>query len=177
MKEALSILEPLSLIQLDTETSGLDCHTKDLLTVQLGNRDNQVVIDWTTISQEDKLSIKDLLENPAKTYLGWNLSFDCTFLYVQGIYPKSIIDGMIIEKLIFLGYPSVLNIDLYDGQFGYQPILDNNGNIKHYELSYSLKASAKRWCNIDIDKTVRGQIISKGLTEDVVVYVVCTYIV
>ncbi len=86
------------------------------------------------------------------------------------IYPKNIIDGMIIEKLIFLGYPSILNTDLYDGQFGYQPVLDEKGQLKYWEISYSLKAAAKRWCNIDIDKTVRGKIINQGLTEEVVVY-------
>lgn len=168
--DAIKILEPLGLIQLDTETQGLDCHTKALLTLQLGNKENQVVFDWTTLSKEEKKQLKTVLESPNKVYLGWNLSFDLTFLYVQGIYPKNIIDGMIIEKLIFLGYPSILNVDLYDGQFGYDKVLDESGQIKHWEISYSLKASAKRWCNIDIDKTVRGQIIDKGLTEDVVVY-------
>ena len=77
---------------------------------------------------------------------------------------------MIIEKLIFLGYPSILNADLYDGQFGYDKVLDESGQIKYWEINYSLKASAKRWCNIDIDKTVRGKIIDQGLTEEVIVY-------
>ena len=168
--KALELLSNLNLIQLDSETQGLDCHTKALLTLQLGNKENQIVFDWTTLSEEEKKSIKLLLEDPNKVYLGWNLSFDLTFLYVQGIYPKNIIDGMIIDKLIFLGYPPTLSIDLYDNQFGYEAILDDKGSIKHWELSYSLKASAKRWCNIDLDKTVRGQIIDKGLTESVIVY-------
>ena len=168
--DAMKILDPIRLVQLDTETMGLDCHTKDLLTLQLGNKENQVVFDWVTLSKEEKRQLKALLEDPAKIYLGWNLSFDLTFLYVQGIYPKNIIDGMIIEKLIFLGYPSILNTDLYDGQFGYQPVLDEKGQLKYWEISYSLKAAAKRWCNIDIDKTVRGKIINQGLTEEVVVY-------
>ena len=34
-KEAMAVLEPLVLVQLDTETEGLDCHTKKLLTIQL----------------------------------------------------------------------------------------------------------------------------------------------
>lgn len=169
--DALNILKPLHLIQLDTETAGLDCHTKELLTLQLGNRDNQVVFDWTTLTEFEKKSIKSFLEDPSKVYLGWNLSFDLTFLYVQGIYPKNVIDGMIIEKLIFLGFPSVLSKDLYTGQPGYLPIIDDKtGELKHWELSYSLKASAKRWLNIELDKTVRGQIITQGLTESVVVY-------
>ena len=77
---------------------------------------------------------------------------------------------MILEKVIFLGFPPILNTDLYDGQFGYQPVLDEKGQLKYWEISYSLKAAAQRWCNIDIDKTVRGKIIDQGLTEEVIVY-------
>ena len=168
-KEAMAVLEPLVLVQLDTETEGLDCHTKKLLTLQLGNKENQVVFDWTTLSSSEKEALKEYLESE-RTFLGWNLSFDLTFLYVQKIYPKHIIDGMILEKVIFLGFPPILSTDLYDGQFGYQPVLDEKEQLKYWEISYSLKAAARRWCNIDIDKTVRGKIINQGLTEEVIVY-------
>lgn len=166
---AMKILEALNLVQLDTETSGLDCHTKDLLTVQLGNKENQVVFDWTTLTDNEKKQLKAYLESD-RTFLGWNLQFDLTFLYVEGIYPKNIIDGMILEKVIFLGFPPILNTDLYDGQFGYQKVLDDKGQLKYWEISYSLKAAAQRRCGIDIDKTVRGKIIDQGLTEEVIVY-------
>ena len=168
--DAIKVLEPLNLVQLDTETMGLDCHTKDLLTLQLGNKENQVVFDWTTLSDLEKKDLKTYLESD-RIFLGWNIQFDLTFLYVQGIYPKHILDGMIIDQLIFLGFPRNLNPDLYDGQFGYEPIIDEKSkSLKHWELSYSLKSAAKRWCDIDIDKTVRGKIINQGLTEEVVVY-------
>ena len=166
---ALSILKPLTLVQLDTETKGLNCHSKGILTIQLGNRDNQVVFDWTTLSSNEKEQLKEYLENPDITLLGWNLAFDLCFLYKQNIWPKNILDGMIIDKLIFLGYPHTLTIDQYSNQFGYLKVISKDGT-GHYELSYSLKAAAQRWCNIDIDKSVRGKIISQGLTEDVVVY-------
>ena len=173
--DAMKILDPIRLVQLDTETMGLDCHTKDLLTLQLGNKENQVVFDWTTLSDWEKRVLKGYIESD-RIFLGWNIQFDLTFLYVQGIYPKNVIDGMIIEKLIFLGFPSILSPDLYDGQFGYEPIRDERtNNLKYWEISYSLKAAANRWCKIAIDKTVRGQIINQGLTEEVIVYVVCTY--
>ena len=110
-EESMKILEPLVLVQLDTETEGLDCHTKRLLTVQLGNKENQIVFDWTTLSSSEKEALKEYLESE-RTFLGWNLSFDLTFLYVQNIYPKHIIDGMILEKVIFLGFPAILNTDL-----------------------------------------------------------------
>lgn len=144
MEQAMSVLLPLKLCQLDSETKGLDCHTKALLTIQLGNRDNQVVIDWTTLTQREKQIVKDYLESD-RLFLGWNLMFDLTFLYVQGIYPKHIWDGMIVEQLLYLGYPASMR-------------------------EKSLKAAAWNYLNINIDKTVRGKIINDGLTTEVVIY-------
>lgn len=144
MKQAMSVLLPLKLCQLDTETKGLDCHTKALLTIQLGNKDNQVVIDWTTLTPREKQIVKNYLESD-RLFLGWNLMFDLTFLYVQGIYPKHIWDGMIAEQLLYLGYPAQMR-------------------------EKSLKAAAWNYLNINIDKTVRGKIINDGLTTEVVIY-------
>lgn len=144
MEQAMSVLLPLKLCQLDSETKGLDCHTKALLTVQLGNRDNQVVLDWTTLTLREKQIVKDYLESD-RLFLGWNLMFDLTFLYVQGIYPKHIWDGMIVEQLLYLGYPASMR-------------------------EKSLKAAAWNYLNINIDKTVRGKIINDGLTTEVVIY-------
>lgn len=144
IEQAMSVLLPLKLCQLDTETKGLDCHTKALLTIQLGNRDNQVVIDWTTLAPREKQIVKDYLESD-RLFLGWNLMFDLTFLYVQGIYPKHIWDGMIVEQLLYLGYPAQMR-------------------------EKSLKAAAWNYLNLNIDKTVRGKIINDGLTTEVVIY-------
>ena len=144
MEQAMSVLLPLKLCQLDTETKGLDCHTKALLTIQLGNKDNQVVIDWTTLTPREKQIVKNYLESD-RLFLGWNLMFDLTFLYVQGIYPKHIWDGMIAEQLLYLGYPAQMR-------------------------EKSLRAAAWNYLNINIDKTVRGKIINDGLTTEVVIY-------
>lgn len=144
IEQAMSVLLPLKLCQLDSETKGLDCHTKALLTIQLGNRDNQVVIDWTTLTPKEKRIVKNYLESD-RLFLGWNLMFDLTFLYVQGIYPKHIWDGMIVEQLLYLGYPASMR-------------------------EKSLRAAAWNYLNINIDKTVRGKIINDGLTTEVVIY-------
>lgn len=170
-KEAMRILYPLRVVQFDTETMGLDCHTKALLTIQLGNKQNQVVFDWTTLIAEEKKILKDYLESD-RLFLGWNLMFDLCFMYVQGIWMKNLWDGMIAEKLIFLGYPPFLSVELYNELHldGYAPFLDDTGALRGYELSYALKAAAIRRCGLDIDKTVRGKIINDGLTEEVIVY-------
>ena len=43
LERGIELLHPLSEISLDTETEGLDCFTKKLLLLQLGNFDFQVL--------------------------------------------------------------------------------------------------------------------------------------
>ena len=62
-REAMEVLGPLKEVQLDSETMGLDCHTKALLTLQLGCTENQVVFDWTTLTNEEKQELKEYLES------------------------------------------------------------------------------------------------------------------
>lgn len=168
--EAISILSPLKEVQVDTETSGLDCHTKEILTIQLGCRADQVVFDWTTMTLEEKHILKDYLESD-RLFIGHNLMFDLTFLYKEDIWPKNIYDTMIAEQLIYLGYPRVLSPEIYRELNipGYEYI-ESSMNNGYYELSYSLKATANRRIHVDIDKTVRGKIINEGLTTEVIIY-------
>lgn len=171
-KEAIAMLLSLFIVQFDTETMGLDPYTKDLLTVQLGCRKFQIVFDWTTLTKEEKLQLKEYFESN-RLFIGHNLMFDTLFLYRQDIWIKHLYDTMIAEQLIYLGYPKILSKDLvFDLGIDF-PFYEDTGS--NYELSYSLKATAKRRLGIDIDKTVRGKIINEGLTEEVVVYIVCTY--
>ena len=140
-RESLDILEPLTIVGLDTETEGLDVYTKKLLLLQLGCYDFQVVIDCTTI---DINIYKEYLESD-RTFLGWNLKFDLKFLFHNRIVPINLYDGFLAEKLMWLGYPA-----------GTHPM--------------SLKHAADEYLGIDLDKTIRGQIIWKGLCDDVIVY-------
>ena len=52
-EESLKLLHPLKYVGTDTETEGLDCHSKKLLSIQFGCRDFQVVIDCTTIIRKN----------------------------------------------------------------------------------------------------------------------------
>lgn len=173
-EEAMKILETLKEVQLDSETQGLDCHTKPILTLQLGCTENQIVFDWTTLTKEEKLILKEYLESE-RLFIGHNLMFDLTFLYKENIWPKHIYDTMIAEQLIYLGYPRVLTSELVS-ELGvdfpmYKHITpDDPKKEPYYELSYALNATAERRIGVNIDKTVRGKIINEGLTEEVVVY-------
>lgn len=142
VEESLQLLSSCKILQYDSETTGVDARICDLLCVQFGNKekDFQIVVDTTTVSI---LLYKSILED--KYLIGQNLKFDLQFLYNYGIIPRKVYDTMIVEQLLYLGYPS--------------------GTI-----SYSLAAIAQRRLGIDIDKSIRGQIIWRGLDEQVILY-------
>lgn len=142
VEESLKLMASWQIIQFDTETEGRDPHLCKLLCAQFGNdsSDIRIVVDCSTI---DITRYKELLET--KLILGQNLKFDLQFLYNYKIIPRRIYDTMIVEQLLYLGYPS--------GQ-----------------ISYSLKEIAQRRLNINIDKTVRGEIIWRGLDSKVIEY-------
>lgn len=140
--KSLRMLEDWSMIQFDSETNGKDAHLCNLLCVQFGDIEgnNQIVVDTTTV---DIRLYKDILE---KHYIvGQNLKFDLQFLFNYGIVPRKVYDTMIVEQFLHLGYP--------------------NGAIK-----YSLKEIAWRRLGIDIDKSIRGEIIWRGLDFEVIKY-------
>lgn len=138
---SLSKLNNLNIVGLDTETTGLNCHDDVLKFIQLGNFDFQVVIDCTTINP---LLYKEYLESD-RLFIGHNLKFDLKFLYKLHIIPKNIYDTYLGEKLRFLGYPSGMH-------------------------SLSLASLAFDYLSILLDKSVRGQIIWRGLCDDVIKY-------
>lgn len=139
---AISLLEKELELGVDTETSGLNPWSKKLLSIQLGTEEFQIVWDCTTISIQ---LLKPILEDPTKTLILHNACFDLKFIYHQRIIPEKIYDTMLAEKLMWLGYPPGFH-------------------------SMSLKAAGELYCNVELDKSVRGKIITQGLTPDVIVY-------
>lgn len=142
VEESLEMIKGCNILMYDSETSGIDCHLAHLLCIQIGNKtkDFQIVIDATTI---DIRLYKDVLENTL--LIGHNIKFDLKFLYNYNIIPRKVYDTMIVEQLLFLGYPK---------------------GIKRY----SLAAIANERLGVDIDKSIRGQIIWRGLDEATIEY-------
>lgn len=142
VEESLTIMKDWVMIQCDSETTGTYAKIDTILCVQFGSTDKtiQIVVDCSTITVE---SYKKIMED--KYLIFQNGKFDIQFFYNHGIIPRKIYDTMIVEQLLHLGYP--------------------NGSI-----SYSLKEIAKRRLNIDIDKSIRGQIRWRGLDEKVIQY-------
>jgi DNA polymerase-1 len=141
-EESLSLMSSWKLIQLDTETDGRDAHINKLLCIQFGNIEGtiQIVVDATTV---DIKIYKDIIES--SYCVGHNLKFDLQFLFNYGIIPRKVYDTMIVEQLLYLGYPSGM-------------------------ISYSLKEVAWRRLNKYLDKSTRGEIIWRGLDDKVIIY-------
>lgn len=139
-EESFNILEPLQIVGLDTETTGTEIWQGRLLTLQLGNRENQVVIDCLTI---DVKKYKDYLESD-RLFIIHNAKFDLRWLYKEHIVVRNVYDTYLAEKILFLGFPPGI-------------------------VSLSLQACCDRYLGIYLDKTVRGQ-IHAGMTEEVIVY-------
>ena len=151
--KALEMLNREEILAADTETEGFDWLVKKLLTIQLGNEEWQIVWDCTTVPIS---LLKEILET--KTLLFWNYLFDGLFLYHNNIWPRKVIDLMLQEKLMYLGidYKTLLI-----------RCIDKFGNDY---TPWALKTAVKRYCNVELDKTVRGQIIKVGLTPEVIQY-------
>lgn len=141
IEESLKILETLSIVSLDTETTGLNVFKGKLLTLQLGNKDIQIVIDCLTV---DIHNYKSYLESH-RLFIIHNAKFDLKWLYKEGIIIRNVYDTFLAEKILYLGYPPGI-------------------------ISCSLQDSLKRHLNIYLDKSIRGEINSYGLTEDVIIY-------
>lgn len=142
VEDSLAMMDSWRVVQLDSETSGRDAHLCDILCIQFGNdeADARIVVDCTTTNIK---LYKNIIES--KLVIGQNLKFDIQFLYNHGIIPLRVYDTMIVEQLLHLGYPAGV-------------------------ISYALNAIAERRLGVNIDKTVRGEIIWRGLDEKVVLY-------
>lgn len=143
LKEAIEKLKVLKFIGNDTETSGLNCHTKQLLTVQLGNKNLQIVFDIASYGCIIPDELKYFLNNFDGTFILQNAKFDLQFYYKQGIILKNVYDTMLAEYILTLG-------------------LQEGGR--------DLATIAKKYCNVTLDKSIRGEIITKGLNENVIRY-------
>lgn len=130
-------------IGLDTETTGFDPHQNKLISIQLGDYDNQFVIEATEPVFIDNL--RSLLEDSSKVYLLQNAKFDLRFFIKQKINIKNIYDTFLAELILQTG-------------------------IERNDQRCALDDIVWKYCNVKLDKTIRGQINKEGLTPRVIKY-------
>lgn len=129
------------IIQCDTETQGFDPHTKDCLTIQLGNQKDQFVFDLTTTKTKERL--KEFFNDDDRLFLFHNAKFDLQFLRKLGLFPKRIYDTFLVECILTSG-------------------LDNR--------KLGLADLTKKYLDVELDKSIRGDIHRWGLTDAVIEY-------
>jgi len=138
--EAFKSLEHLmkhSVYAVDTETTGLDPYTSDILLLQIGTPDGNVyVYDMRYVNPE---AIRPALENKGALYLLHNAKFDYKFIKLKcGIELSNIYDTMLAERMLFLGL--------------------NKGS--------SLKDLLERYLKISVDKEIRTEFLGFDPTAD-----------
>jgi DNA polymerase I-like protein with 3'-5' exonuclease and polymerase domains len=132
-REAINYIKRQSVIGFDIETTGLDVHTNDIVTVQLGTDKIVYVFDVRFI---DITKFKTILESTKIVKCGANLKFDVKHMIKYKIFSRNLHDVMLWEQIM------------------------NNG-AKVEKGFYGLAAISKRWNVFDYDSNDFG--ISKNV--------------
>lgn len=143
LDEGIELLLNYEELGLDTETSGLDCFTKKLLLLQIGNKDIQVLFDIDSYNGKIPDKLKNFLNTNKVLYILQNVKFDWKFLFHQGVLLKRVYDTMLAEIILTNGLQ-------YDGR--------------------DLATIVRKYCGVYLDKSIRGEIIRNGLTDAVLQY-------
>lgn len=87
--------------------------------------------------------LSHFLNNSSAKFILQNAKFDLKFLFIQGVILRSVYDTMLAEIILTNGLQ-------YSGR--------------------DLATLARKYCNIQLDKSVRGEIITRGLSDAVLIY-------
>lgn len=99
-EESVSALKKLTTISADTETTGLIEHGNKLLLLQLGNYEDQYVIDVQSVNIK---IYAEILQDPSKLFIWHNAQFDLKFLFKHKLYTPKVFDTMLAEHIINRG--------------------------------------------------------------------------
>jgi len=113
------------------------------LLLQLGNDKFQVLFDINSYGGVIPPELVDFLNGSGKLYILQNAKFDLKFLFHQGIIIRKVFDTMLAEYILTNGLQ-------YSGR--------------------DLATLAMKYGEIYLDKSVRGEIISNGLSDRVLKY-------
>jgi DNA polymerase-1 len=145
IEDMLQEISLMPIVGVDTETTGFDPFKNNLLTIQIGNRDVQYVIDFECIRHRKDVMVRlnRILQDSLCIF--HNAKFDLRFLYRYGFVPKNVYCTYLGEMIIHQGLPYEKGRD-------------------------SLQGVAMKYLDVYIDKEVRGDIHWKGLVPEVIRY-------
>lgn len=157
IEHAANYFKHKDIIEVDTETEFCtwdmeknskkrrlpDPYTSKVLSLQLGDADNQFVIDCSTVNFIP--FIKPLFEDPTKVKIFTNAFFDLRFIFHWGINIKNVVDIFLQEMILTRG-------------------------LKKPKGYRSLDGMCRRYLGIELNKDIRGQIHWRGLDSTVIKY-------
>ncbi len=101
LAEVAEHLSRETIVGIDTETTGLDPHTVELLLLQISTADKVYIVDCRRLVP---LALKPMLENPAIRKIAQNAKFEYEMLRQQvGITLANMYDTMLAERLLTAG--------------------------------------------------------------------------
>lgn len=136
-----AFIEHFKEIEVDTETTGLDPHSNEIMSLQLGCPEVQYLLPW----DENLIPwLKELFQRTDKVFIFQNAKFDLKFFYKYGIYfANNVYDTFLVEAIINCGKDFVKK---------------------------GLDHLAQRYLGVDVSKEIRSQINDLGLTQEVIEY-------
>jgi len=149
-----------TILGFDTETTGLDPHNSKVVMLQIGDYENQFVIDTRN---QDVVIIKDLFENDRIIKIGHNIKFDYKMMRSNfGIILNRLYDTMIAEIVLDCGHKYTkknTNKDNKDLNFINLFLTEDADIEKIYKIKYGLKNLVLKYSNITLNKNIRNQFL------------------
>jgi DNA polymerase-1 len=146
VQDIISYFKNHKFIALDTETSGLDPHSCELLSIQFGDFDQQFVIEYSPNILE---KLKPLLLRKDVVWVLQNAKFDLQFFYKHNIILENVFDTYLAEGVLYCGFDDV--------------------KLPNY-VRKSLDVLVLKYCGVLLNKSIRGTINRVGLTDKVIEY-------
>lgn len=134
LAEVAELLASEKVIGVDTETTGLDPYTSELLLLQISTLDKVYIVDCRRLVP---LALKPLLENPDIIKVAQNAKFEYVMLKQQaGITVNNFFDTMLAEKLLMAGIGREVSLKVIAQKY-IGATLDKSVRENFYKLAMS----------------------------------------
>ena len=162
LSDCLDYFRNHSQIELDSETTGFDPYTNKTFCWQLGDYNNQFVIETVSYSLKE---LEEVFKD--KLILLQNAQFDLRFAYHAGVFfrDSNIYDTMLVEAILTTGLGNQEDIKDLTKDSGKKSIAE-----KYASRALGLDDLGMKYLGITISKDLRGIIHREGLSDRVIKY-------